>query len=137
MDSIITDLYALAEHCGYKDLYDEMIRDRIIVGLRDSALSEKDSELTLEKAVTKARQVRQQQSVVRIDETKQLELPLSTMEEAKERKHLVAQCRVEQLCKREAPANRCVVDVDLTLSTTVNDAQRRMLCVTRRKTRTL
>ena len=71
VDSFITDLHALAEHCEYKDLYDEMIRDRIVVGLRDASLSEKlqlDSKLTLETAVTKARQaetVRQQQSVVR------------------------------------------------------------------------
>ena len=47
-----------------------MIRDRIVVGLRDAALSEKlqlDSKLTLEKAVTivwKAKTVRQQQTVV-------------------------------------------------------------------------
>ena len=57
MDSFITDVYALAEHCEYKDLHNEMIRDRIIVGLRDASLSEKlqlDSKLTLEKAVTKA-----------------------------------------------------------------------------------
>ena len=59
VDSFITDLHALAEHCDYKDLHDEMIRDRIVVGLRDAALSEKlqlDSKLTLEKAVTTARQ---------------------------------------------------------------------------------
>ena len=59
VDSFITDLRALAEHCNYKDLHDEMIRDRIVVSLRDAALSEKlqlDSKLTLEKAVTTARQ---------------------------------------------------------------------------------
>ena len=39
MDSFITDLHALAAHCEYKDLHDEMIRDRIIVGLRDAFLS--------------------------------------------------------------------------------------------------
>ena len=50
-----------------------MIRDRIVVGLRDVALSEKlqtDPELTLNKAITMARQteaVREQQSVVRGD----------------------------------------------------------------------
>ena len=57
VDSFITDLHALAEHCEYKDLHDEMIRDRIVVGLRDASLSEKlqlDSKLTLETAVTKA-----------------------------------------------------------------------------------
>ena len=36
VDSFITDLHALAEHCNYKDLHDEMIRDRIVVGLRDA-----------------------------------------------------------------------------------------------------
>ena len=57
VDSFITDLHALAERCKYQDLHDEMIRDRIMVGLRDASLSEKlqlDSKLTLEKAVMKA-----------------------------------------------------------------------------------
>ena len=57
MDSFTTDLHALAEHCDYKDLHDEMIRDRIVVGLRDAALLEKlqlHSKLTLEKAVITA-----------------------------------------------------------------------------------
>ena len=41
VDDFITDVYALAEHCGYGDLHDEMVRDRIVVGIRDSRLSEK------------------------------------------------------------------------------------------------
>ena len=67
VDSFITALYGLAEYCGYAGLHDEMIRDRIVVGLRDARLSEKlqlDPELTLEKAVTQVRQaeaVKQQQ----------------------------------------------------------------------------
>ena len=71
VESFITSLYALAEHCGYGDLHDEMIRDRIVVGIRNSTLSEKmqlDSELTLAKAVTQVRQaeaVKQQQSLLR------------------------------------------------------------------------
>ena len=71
VDSFITALYGLAEYCGYSTLHDEMIRDRIVVGLRDAKLSEKlqlDPELTLDKAVTQARQsesIRQQQSLVR------------------------------------------------------------------------
>jgi len=71
IDSFVTALYALAEHCGYADLHDEMIRDRLVVGLRDAKLSEKlqlDSELTLDKAVTQARQteaVQQQQPLLR------------------------------------------------------------------------
>lgn len=71
VDSFITDLYCLAKYCNYGTLHDEMIRDRLVVGLLDSRLSEKlqmDSELTLEKAVTSSRQselVKKQQSVVR------------------------------------------------------------------------
>ena len=71
VDAFITALHGLAEHCGYGALRDEMIRDRIVVGLRDARLSEKlqmDPELTLEKAVSAARQseaVKKQQAVVR------------------------------------------------------------------------
>ena len=43
----------------------------------------------------------------------------------KEGKRLMAQGGVEQL---KAPANQCVVNVDLRQSTTVNSAQRRTLC---------
>ena len=58
-DNFITDLYTLAEHCQFGALDDELIRDRIVVGLRDKALSEKlqlESSLTLEKAINQARQ---------------------------------------------------------------------------------
>ena len=36
VDAFITDLYRLAEYCDYKVLQGEMIRDRIVVGIRDS-----------------------------------------------------------------------------------------------------
>ena len=70
-DSFITALYCLAEHCGYGELYSEMIHDRLVVGLRDKKLSEQlqmDPELTLEKAVTRVRQselVKKQQDILR------------------------------------------------------------------------
>jgi len=53
-DSFITALYGLVEHCEYGALHDEMIRDHIVVGIRDVTLSEKlqmDSMLNLEKAI--------------------------------------------------------------------------------------
>ena len=71
VDSFIMSLYCLAEHCNYHDLHDKMICDRIVVGLRDSSLSERlqtDPELILDKAITVARRteaVREQQPVVR------------------------------------------------------------------------
>ena len=41
VDSFITSLYWLAEHCNYHDLYNEMIQDQIVVGLRDTNLLER------------------------------------------------------------------------------------------------
>ena len=54
VDSLITDLYRLTEHCSYGSLQDEMIRDRIVVGLQNARLSEKlhlDPAPTFEEAV--------------------------------------------------------------------------------------
>ena len=78
VDSFITDLHRLAEFCEYGDLHDQLIRDRIVVGLRDAKVSEKlqtDSELTLEKAVILARQneaIKQQQLNLRDSSSSQL-----------------------------------------------------------------
>ena len=71
VDGFVTDLYNLAEHCNYGTLHDELIRDRIVVGIRDLALSEKlqiIEDLTLTKALNMARQweaVKKQQDVIR------------------------------------------------------------------------
>ena len=70
VDTFMTALHNLAEHCMYGELREEMICDRIVVGLLDVALSEKpqlDPDLTLEKAMTSACQremVRKQQPVL-------------------------------------------------------------------------
>ncbi|KAL3877565.1 hypothetical protein ACJMK2_035262 [Sinanodonta woodiana] len=57
--SFVTAIYVLAENCNFGSLHDEMIRDRLVVGLRDLKLSEKlllDANLTLESAVSQAQQ---------------------------------------------------------------------------------
>ena len=70
VDSFITELYGLARYCNFGALKYELIRDRIVVGLRNCDLSEKlqlDTKLTLEKAINLARQretVKQQQSIL-------------------------------------------------------------------------
>ena len=75
VDSFVTSLYTLSEHCGYNDLREEMIRDRIVVGIKDSNLSLKmqlDPELTLKKATDMARQsesVKKQQAIMRNENT--------------------------------------------------------------------
>ena len=70
VDNFITDLYALAEFCNFGVLRNELIRDRIVVGIRDKALSERlqlEADLTLTKAVNLVRQkevVRKQQHLM-------------------------------------------------------------------------
>ncbi|UYV77782.1 hypothetical protein LAZ67_15002242 [Cordylochernes scorpioides] len=67
VDEFITSLCKLADSCEFEGLHEQLIRDRIVVGVRDKALSERmqlASELTLEMAVKMVRQqeaVRQQQ----------------------------------------------------------------------------
>eukprot|EP00731_Ephydatia_muelleri_P000238 Em0001g238a len=56
-------LHGLARNCDYGQLREELIRDRIVIGILDKALSKRlqmDPELTLEKA---SRMVRQSESV--------------------------------------------------------------------------
>ena len=40
VEQFITSLYSLSEDCQYAELKEEMIRDRIVVGIRDTGLSE-------------------------------------------------------------------------------------------------
>ena len=52
-EQFIIALYTLSEWCEYGDMREELIRDRLVVGILDSALSEKlqlDPKLDLEKA---------------------------------------------------------------------------------------
>ena len=71
VDSFVTNLYRLAQMCNYGELTDEMIRDRIVAGIRDGAVAERlqtDPELTLEKAIQMTRQsemLKSQQPTVR------------------------------------------------------------------------
>ena len=40
VNNFITDLYALFEHCNFGTLHDELIRDRIVVGMRQGIIRE-------------------------------------------------------------------------------------------------
>ena len=58
VEQFVASLYNLAVDCNFGELKDELIRDRIVVGIRDASLSERiqmDPELTLEKAKTVVR----------------------------------------------------------------------------------
>ncbi|XP_061926289.1 uncharacterized protein K02A2.6-like [Entelurus aequoreus] len=69
-EAFITTVHKLAEHCNYRDLKEELIRDRIVVGINDRRLSEQlqmDSELTLVKTIQRVRQsetVKKQQTLM-------------------------------------------------------------------------
>jgi hypothetical protein len=54
MGSPLTD-YTLVEHCEYRQLEDEMIRNRIAVGMRDSELPEKTLTESRSQAINQAR----------------------------------------------------------------------------------
>lgn len=70
IDVYIAALYSLADNCEFGILKGQLIRDRIVVGIRDKGLSESmqlKADLTLASATTLARQsesVRSQQAVI-------------------------------------------------------------------------
>ena len=78
VDDFITDLHCLARHCNYGNLYEEMICDSIVVGIRENKLSQKmqlEPILTLKKAIDLACQcesVKKQQPAVRGQDTEQV-----------------------------------------------------------------
>ena len=71
MGEFIASLYRLVEHCNYGTLKEEMIRDRLVVGLTDNTLSERlqmRPDLTLTQAVEMVRNselVKKQRAVIR------------------------------------------------------------------------
>ena len=75
MDTFIQELYRLTENCEYGTLKDELMRDRIIVGVLDDILSDRlqaKAELTLTDAACMSRQAearKQNRTIVRGVET--------------------------------------------------------------------
>ena len=72
----ITALYNLAERCEYGTLHDNMIRDRIVVGIKDSSLSERmqlDDALILEKE--KATKMVRQSGTMKLKQSEMRRLP--------------------------------------------------------------
>lgn len=65
VENFIISLHTLAEHCNYGTLKEELIRDRIVIGVADTKVSErlqlKDS-LTLQEAINVVRQSEMQNS---------------------------------------------------------------------------
>ena len=76
-DRFITEVHALADNCEFGVMKDELIRDRLVVGIRDLALSERlqlEPDLTLDKAKQLIRQresVKTQQDFLQKPSTKE------------------------------------------------------------------
>ena len=79
VEQYIMELYQLSENCEYGEKTDEMIRDRLVVGISNSKLSERlqlDPALTLAKAKKMVRQqeaVHEQQAILKQGDTAQAE----------------------------------------------------------------
>ena len=79
-------LYDLARHCNYGEIKDEMIRDRLVVGIRECSLSEKlqlDPSLTLEtakKTIHQREAVHEQQKVLKDNDKSTTDCSLDVMQ---------------------------------------------------------
>ena len=77
VDAFITALYNLASKCDYGTLNDELIRDRIVVGIRNQSLSEKmqlDKTLKAARVARESKAVRKQQPQIRDGDKKKVEV---------------------------------------------------------------
>ena len=75
-EQYISELYCLVDNCNYGNLKDELLRDRLVVGIRDQELSKKlqlDQDLTLEKTKKTIRQkaVKEQHYILQGNDTKE------------------------------------------------------------------
>lgn len=94
-ETYITALYGLIENCNFGALKDELLRDRLVVGIQDQKLSQQlqmDADLTLEKA---KKLIRQKEAV----KEQSQELDGETQKEA-------ALEGLRQKCAKPPPTNR-------------------------------
>ena len=103
VEQFITSLYSLVDNCEYGNMKEELIRDRLVVGIKDVSLSEKlqmDEALTLDKAKKLVRQreaVKEQQSFLKREETS-LDYIKSKDNSSKPHKRL----------PQSSPTNKCI-----------------------------
>ncbi|UYV72360.1 hypothetical protein LAZ67_9002778 [Cordylochernes scorpioides] len=114
VNEFITALHSLAEHCNFGMLHDELIRDRIVVGVRDRALSERmqlDTDLTLVKATLMAKQLEsvkeQQSSLYQQDSVDQIKKMPNHIKETKRHEPKIRQFKSNQLGGSSHGCTRC------------------------------
>lgn len=97
IDAFITDLHAMAEKCQFGELKDELIRDRVVVGMTDSRTSEAmqlKSDLTLQIAIEMARQSERQHAENKIIRNR--EVPINFMKSNRSKQHNQKQQKIHQ-----------------------------------------
>ena len=103
VEQFITSLYSLADNCEYGNMKEELIRDRLVVGIKDVTLSERlqmDEALTLDKAKKSVRQreaVKEQQSFLKREET--------SLDYVKSKDN---SSRPHKRTQQPPPANKCI-----------------------------
>ncbi|UYV74161.1 K02A2.6-like [Cordylochernes scorpioides] len=114
VNEFITALHSLAEHCNFGMLHDELIRDRIVVGVRDRALSERmqlDTDLTLVKATLMAKQLEsvkeQQSSLYQQNSVDQIKKMPNHIKETKRHEPKIRQFKSNQLGGSSHGCTRC------------------------------
>ncbi|UYV61148.1 K02A2.6-like, partial [Cordylochernes scorpioides] len=114
VNEFITALHSLAEHCNFGMLHDELIRDRIVVEVRDRALSERmqlDTDLTLVKATLMAKQLEsvkeQQSSLYQQDSIDQIKKMPNHIKETKRHEQKIRQFKSNQLGGSSHGCTRC------------------------------
>ncbi|UYV67078.1 hypothetical protein LAZ67_4003833 [Cordylochernes scorpioides] len=114
VNEFITALHSLAEHCNFGMLHDELIRNRIVVGVRDRALSERmqlDTDLTLVKATLMAKQLEsvkeQQSSLYQQDSVDQIKKMPNHIKETKRHEPKIRQFKSNQLGGSSHGCTRC------------------------------
>ncbi|UYV64395.1 K02A2.6-like [Cordylochernes scorpioides] len=114
VNEFITALHSLAEHCNFGMLHDELIKDRIVVGVRDRALSERmqlDTDLTLVKATLMAKQLEsvkeQQSSLYQQDSIDQIKKMPNHIKETKRHEQKIRQFKSNQLGGSSHGCTRC------------------------------
>jgi len=95
-DCFVTEVHRLAENCEFGGMKNELIRDHLVVGIRESALSERlqlESELTLAKAkqfICQRESVKTQQGLLWQPQIKQESSSLDAVKQFSTRRKLPA-----------------------------------------------
>ncbi|GFO36837.1 retrovirus-related pol polyprotein from transposon 17.6 [Plakobranchus ocellatus] len=87
----VTELKRCSANCEFRELKDSLIRDRIVCGIRSSQL--RDSDLTLDKAITLGRAEEKAKQLAEMRETK-----VESVKTGKRKDHRTK--HKEYICKR-------------------------------------